>query len=241
MDEIKPPVAGGKQPLRSQKPLKFRKDAGTSWARALDPTQVADLVDMAGELAVIFPVVKERKVTETQFNKKLHSLGALEAAEAKLSRIIGSTGGLVTPYLIWWSYSWVYNMTSGRGERDEVAQHEWTARRMGLTAQQATERLARRDVGYLVNLFLSRRSREMEGEIRWRAAQEAASGGARAMELYFRHVAGKDEEGERGGQLDPFSLTEGELQAEITRMNKMVAKKQDDWQLPAPKDEDESE
>lgn len=242
MDEIRPPSTRvDEQPIRIEKPLKFKKDAGTSWARALHPTQVADLVDLAGELAVIFPVVKQRRVTESQFKKKLHELGAAEAAEQKLKRLVGNTAGLVTPYDIWWAYAWVYNLTAARADRDEGGMRENTARRMGMTLAKVEEKLARRDISYLVNLFLSRRSRELEGEIRFRVAQEALDGGARAMEMYFRHVAGKDnqEEGERGGMLDPFAMTEGELQAEVARMKKQVGTKKDDWQLPEPKESDE--
>lgn len=242
MEEIQPPAK-----FTDAKPvvvpaLKFQRDAGTSWARALNPAQIADLVDLAGELSVIFPVVKERRVTEKQFLKKLESLGQLSAANDKLLRLVGHTSGLVTLYLIWWSYAYVANytrVTMMSGVDDTMAAREETARRMGISVSALTERLARRDVSFMVNLFLSRLAAEAEGEIAWKTAQEALLGGARAMDLYYRHVRTAEDGGERGGALDPFNLSEGELMAEVSRLRKLGAKKQEDWQLPAPEEEDE--
>lgn len=241
MEEIQPPAIDGKAlPVRVPA-LKFKRDAGTSWARALNPSQIADLVDLAGELSVIFPVIRERRVTEGQFEKKLHETGQYRFAMEKLTRIIGHTSGLVTLYHVWWSYSWVANYTKVTlaDDNTELESHNETARRMGIAPGRATERLARRDVSFMVNLFLTRLATEYEGQIAWRTAQAAAKGGSRETEIYYRHIRSTGEdEGQRSGMLDPFNLSEGELMAEVERMRKQVATKQEDWQLPPPEEEE---
>lgn len=224
MDEIQPPAERTDLTPAKVSHLKFKQDAGTSWARALGPSQVADLVDLAGELASVFPVVKERRVTEKQFNRKLKDLGLWDEANQMVTRIVGYTSGLVTPYTIWWSYAWVYNYSracSG-ADRDEAQARETTAGRMGITLTKANALLCRRDISYLVNLFLVRRAREMEGEVKWQTAVDALNGGARAQDLYFKHVAKDQDTGETSGAIDPWNKSEAELKAEIDRMRKNV-------------------
>lgn len=242
MDEISPPaIDPDAKPIRVPG-LKFKRDAGTSWARALDTEQVADLIDLAGELAVIFPVIKERRITERTFESKLRDMGQYEHGVDKLARIIGHTDGLVTLYHIWWSYAWVANYTraSLSKDREEKTCHDETARRMGIKPGVAMQRLARRDVSYLVNLFFVRLAREHEGQVAWRATQDAINGGSRALDTFYRHVKSNEDTGTRGGEFDPFQLTEAELMADIEKKRKRVGKKHENWRLPSPGDDGQS-
>jgi hypothetical protein len=229
MDEIRPPATRPDLKPEVVSHLKFKRDAGTSWARSLSPSQVADLVDLAGELATIFPVVKERRVTEKQFNNRLKKLGLFDEANSKTVRIVGWTSGLVTPFTIWWSYCWVFNYTRAATskERTEEEARDETANRMGMTPRSLNERLARRDISYLSNLFLVRRAREMEGEIKWQTALDAVSGGSKAQEMYFRHVAKSEDSGSRAGDLDPWNRSEEELKSMISQIKKEVGEQEE--------------
>lgn len=237
MDELLPPAIDGPdaKPIVVSH-LSFRRDAGTAWARALSVSQIADLVDLAGELAVVFPILSDRRVTAKQFEKKLQQLGAWQGGQDKLIRIIGYTSGLVTLYYVWWSWAWVYNYSaacmSGEFENEEQAR-EATARHMGLELRALQERLTRRDVSYMVSLFLSRHSREMAGEVAFRTTQEALKGSAKAQELYYRHVLAEDDASKNGAFQDPFSMPTGELVAQIERMKKEVGFKAEE-SLPVP-------
>jgi hypothetical protein len=224
MEQINPPSTRSDLLPEAVSHLEFKRDAGTAWARALSPTQVADLVDLAGNLATVFPVVKERRVTEKQFNNKLDKMGIRGEADQQVQRIVGWTSGMVTPYVVWWCWCWVYNYTrccSGSDTNEAEARAD-TASRMGITLDKANHLLCRRDVSYLVNLFLVRMAREMEGEIKWQTAIGAMNGVSKAQDLFFRHVASSADIGERSGTIDPWNKSESELMQEIAKMRKEI-------------------
>lgn len=225
-------------------PYTLPRDSGTAWARGLTATQVADLVDLAGELAAIFPVMADRRITQKQFENKLKKLGFAHDAEEKLVRIVGYTSGLVSLYYIWWAYAWVYNFDQEYElEADEGAAEISAARKMGLTEREITKRLSRRDVSYVVNLFLGRKSRELKGRIMHRTAREALRGGAKHIDLFFKNVADEKQTDETS-VIDPWAMPTPDLMAEIQKMRKDVGLVQDldaeaRIQLPAPQEPEE--
>lgn len=226
MDEILPAESDGPDATPIKVPfLRFRRDAGTAWARTLNQGQIADLIDLAGNLGDVVPILAERRVTEKQFMTKLRGMGLDDEAKSRLSRVVGFAGSGVSLYYIWWSWAWVYNYTraTSMSERSEEESREVTAKRMGLTPVQLEERLARRDVSFMVNLFLSRAAREMQGEIAWRTTQQALEGGVKAQDLYYKHVATNEELGDKGGlEFDPFNMPSDEMQESVKKMRKQL-------------------
>lgn len=222
MDEItQPAILGGKKELVPY--IDYRRDAGTSWARALTQSQVVDLIDLAGELAVITPLDLNRRITPKQFEQRLRKLDAAEDANSKLVRIVGYTSGLVTLFYVWWSWAWVHNFARECSTGlDEQEARTNAAIRMGLDEQQLADRMARRDVSYMVNLFLTRRAREMQGEVAFRVAQDAVRGDPRSKDIFFRHLTDASGEREQPSVFDPSNLSEHELMAQIAKMKKDV-------------------
>jgi len=212
-------------------------DAGTEWARALSPSQVADLVDLAGELARIFPVTQNKSITPAAFHKKLDKIGALQEGNKKLARVIGVADGRVELFSVWWAGAYVFYLAkeSAKSDNDdEVAAA--IAMEMKLKPKILNARLMRRDISYLTSLFLTRVAREMLGEVSLRVAQGARSGDARMTDLYFKHVVGEDRDDTHGGEIhfDPHSMTENERMAEIKKLRKQVGEEAEEIEVNLP-------
>ena len=232
-----PDIGKQKRPSLAVSKIVGAVDSGTSWARSLSQSQIADLIDLAGELAQIFPPMKNRQITQKVFDAKLEEIGELENGRAKLARVIGLGNGLLSLYLVWWSFSYCFNFTriSGLGvnEDEEDTINQKVAASMGVSESVLLSRVTRRDVGYLVNLFLQRSAQEMRGQVAWTVTQNAMAGNGHAINAYFKHIVGDGEEAAgRGTHFDPFAMTEGELEAEISKIKKQVgeeihAKKRD--------------
>lgn len=201
------------------------KETGTAWARGLSAAQRIDLVDLAGALSVYFPPLKQRRVTERQFFSKLKKLGVLEQLNQQLVRITGSSAGITNLYNIWWSYTWVWNYSRAceMKDRTEEEARDETAERMNLTPEKAQARLTRRDVSFIVNLFLSRRAQEMRGAIEHRTALDALNGGTRDRETYFRNIAVERESHVSDAhEINAEAMAEDELRREIAALRKSV-------------------
>jgi hypothetical protein len=90
MDEIQLPAHLGGGTLEVTHLTKeSRRDGGTGWSRGLSAAQIGDLVDLAGALAIHFPPIKQRRVTERPFFSKLEKLGMLEDLNQRLLRVTG--------------------------------------------------------------------------------------------------------------------------------------------------------
>jgi hypothetical protein len=100
---------------------------------------------------------------------------------------------------------------------------EKTAERMGITLKTANERLSRRDVSYVVNLFLSRKAREMQGEVEWRITSDALAGGVRDKEMYMRNIAQAGEDDTSPAlEIPAEAMGEAELMRTIANLRKSV-------------------
>lgn len=222
MDEILPATTDGPHARSKIVPFVDRSsDSGTSWARSLSASSIADLVDYAGKLAYLVPILNGRKMTKKRFELILRRKDCLEEAHTRLARIVGYAGSQVEPYYVWWAYAWVYNYTRFATDFDDDREaKEHTAGRLGTDMSKVEYILVRRDVSYMVSLFLARSAREMQGEVAWRTTKSALEGGSRAQELFYKHVMKESDVAESGTILDPFDIPTNELMADIERMRK---------------------
>lgn len=220
LDEILMPLTDGGGTLKV--PALGKHDGGADWLRALDDDRRCQLLDLAGKLSTIFPILSDSRVTERQFYAKLKKLGQLESCLRALARVVG-THGAVGPYEIWWCHRYSYHYTRYATNSDlsiEEARYK-AGERMGLADKKLSLMLARRDISYLNNVFLIQSARDLEGEISLRVAQGALSDSERDRDSYFRYVRPwKKDEVAKGREFDPDKMETADLKAQIKRMKK---------------------